>query len=147
MAENHRSSTLLNRYRTIASQLGMAENHRSSTLADQEAAIEAELGMAENHRSSTLIQVGTSSDGALGMAENHRSSTLHPCTEVPIPFAGDGRESPLKYTGWRSLPFAPLAGDGRESPLKYTSRPCESIAQSALGMAENHRSSTLGFQR
>ena len=34
--------------------------------------------------------------------------------------AGDGRESPLKYTDCAGCPGAAVAGDGRESPLKYT---------------------------
>ena len=60
--------------------------------------------------------------------------------------AGDGRESPLKYT--RSSPWlsALHAGDGRESPLKYTcNRHPSSVYQ--LGMAGNRRSSTLHGRR
>ena len=37
-----------------------------------------------------------------------------------MPLAGDGRESPLKYTrASQGFRFG-SAGDGRESPLKYT---------------------------
>ena len=78
--------------------------------------------------------------------------------------AGDGRESPLKYTCWQlhRLPhrlgvagsrrsstlllccvLAVLpAGDGRESPLKYTCLICVH-PQQRLGMAGSRRSSTL----
>ena len=80
---------------------------------------------------------------ALGMAENRRSSTLTSHVRRRRDRAGDGRESPLKYTdaarmivGINRLGMAEnrrsstlehrasirhdLAGDGRESPLKYT---------------------------
>ncbi len=56
--------------------------------------------------------------------------------------AGDGRESPLKYTIGDAATILMAAGDGRESPLKYTvSRNLPSLKM--LGMAGNHRSSTL----
>jgi hypothetical protein len=42
--------------------------------------------------------------------------------------AGDGRDSPLKYTGSiGSLPHPLRAGDGRDSPLKYTMETCVRI--------------------
>ena len=36
--------------------------------------------------------------------------------------AGDGRDSPLKYTVDHGVVSAVVAGDGRDSPLKYTLR-------------------------
>ncbi len=36
--------------------------------------------------------------------------------------AGDGRDSPLKYTGLTRHTRRLRAGDGRDSPLKYTLR-------------------------
>ena len=79
--------------------------------------------------------------------------------------ARDGRESPLKYTGWNLASRLHQARDGRESPLKYTQRLLQAVPLLArdgresplkytmatrsptcwrLGMAGNHRSSTLG---
>ena len=34
--------------------------------------------------------------------------------------AGDGRDSPLKYTLAKGKTMPEVAGDGRDSPLKYT---------------------------
>ena len=57
--------------------------------------------------------------------------------------AGDGRESPLKYTTAGGLSGVAAAGDGRESPLKYTVRRQNRCLVNLLGMVENRRSSTL----
>jgi hypothetical protein len=54
------------------------------------------------------------------MAGNRRSSTLHGAWIVSPKRARDGRESPLKYTGYKSGTIQDAARDGRESPLKYT---------------------------
>ena len=63
--------------------------------------------------------------------------------ESQVCAAGDGRESPLKYTSTRYLPDQPNAGDGRESPLKYTVLTLRTLVPQRLGMAGNRRSSTL----
>ena len=57
--------------------------------------------------------------------------------------AGDGRDSPLKYTIDRARYLQRMAGDGRDSPLKYT-RNDNLPDHPGLGMAGIHRSSTLG---
>ena len=121
--------------------------------------------MAGIHRSSTLTAALRPYAPALGMAGIHRSSTLTGLRGCRPSMAGDGRDSPLKYTdcvgktampvGWGWPGFTAqvhcdsvdehcdcCAGDGRDSPLKYTrSASCE-LAH-ALGMAGIHRSSTL----
>ncbi len=56
--------------------------------------------------------------------------------------AGDGRDSPLKYTKAPLEDEAYTAGDGRDSPLKYTG-PGMGYPSQSLGMAGIHRSSTL----
>ena len=57
--------------------------------------------------------------------------------------AGDGRDSPLKYTAALQALALSAAGDGRDSPLKYTAVDHGHDAQLSLGMAGIHRSSTL----
>src|SRR6266567_894052 len=75
--------------------------------------------MAENHRSSTLVTRLNRSGVCWGWpritAQVH-SFLRHTTSTI----AGDGRESPLKYTNGFLFPLPALAGDGRESPLKYT---------------------------
>ncbi len=56
--------------------------------------------------------------------------------------AGDGRDSPLKYTYPLGVVWCLVAGDGRDSPLKYTTA-ARSPEPQTLGMAGIHRSSTL----
>ncbi len=57
--------------------------------------------------------------------------------------AGDGRDSPLKYTARKVVDTLVVAGDGRDSPLKYTALSVQPVV-GPLGMAGIHRSSTLG---
>ncbi len=56
--------------------------------------------------------------------------------------AGDGRDSPLKYTNCSVTSVVVAAGDGRDSPLKYTTISRWPLRK-LLGMAGIHRSSTL----
>src|ERR1700686_3915191 len=109
----------------------MAGNHRSSTLTHAIEHLDASLGMAGNHRSSTLSLADINGEYMLGMAGNHRSSTLRPSPgrrrtgwgwpgitaqvhsahrDQPRPQAGDGRESPLKYTEKHTHPSLPSLG-------------------------------------
>ena len=83
---------------------------------------------------------GARSTLVLGMAGIHRSSTLYARSRPCAYSAGDGRDSPLKYTRTSSGMLRTTAGDGRDSPLKYT---CLAAYLSMLGMAGNRRSRTL----
>src|ERR1035438_5562173 len=102
--------------------------------------------MAGIHRSSTLeggddhgrAPAGDGRDSPLKYTSATRSSYLNR--------AGDGRDSPLKYTTFAPVVAAACAGDGRDSPLKYTLRVAWT-AFCALGMAGIHRSSTLAAQQ
>ena len=67
--------------------------------------------MAEIHRSSTLLDKPAIAGAGLGMAEIHRSSTLALRLVEPRRLAGDGRDSPLKYTS-RSVVHDCTAGWG-----------------------------------
>ena len=69
------------------------------TRCDATAAIR--LGMAGIHRSSTLLDRAGMRDCTLGMAGIHRSSTLAQRASRYADCAGDGRDSPLKYTQQR----------------------------------------------
>ena len=165
MAGIHRSSTLQSRNGSEDRELGMAGIHRSSTLRSRRDTDALRLGMAGIHRSSTLFTTFYANQTGLGMAGIHRSSTLNPSTDIVESKAGDGRDSPLKYTfdgvgysacsgwgwpgftaqvhllrsttpGWRLLG---MAGIHRSSTLirKGETEVCQ------LGMAGIHRSSTL----
>ena len=101
MAGNRRSSTLILLPDEAERLLGMAGNRRSSTLSLKAAYSAALLGMAGNRRSSTLPGSNGAGYHQLGMAGNRRSSTLQRLDDPSPAWAGDGRESPLKYT-WPS---------------------------------------------
>ena len=64
------------------------------------------------------------------------------CIQSRYGRAGDGRDSPLKYTYPLGVVWCLVAGDGRDSPLKYTTA-ARSPEPQTLGMAGIHRSSTL----
>ncbi len=112
-----------------------------STLCSQVFTGILSLGMAGSRRSSTLIVFSYPPRHRWGWpgvaAQVHwggRYSPLSVCWGWPgvaaqvhllthlvcSAVAGDGRESPLKYTSARNGWCIGPAGDGRESPLKYT---------------------------
>ena len=119
MAGIHRSSTLVARFGVLPSSLGMAGIHRSSTLLRSGWSRSMALGMAGIHRSSTLLEFDNLSRESWGWPGF--TAQVHFARYVAVDLcAGDGRDSPLKYTGVRMEPSTAQAGDGRDSPLKYT---------------------------
>src|SRR5208283_1719243 len=121
----------------------MAGNRRSSTLCTLCGPHLCRLGMAGNRRSSTLEYLALTFQIGLGMAGNRRSSTLNRWDLLDVASAGDGRESPLKYT-WYRKEGAVMAGwgwPGIAAQVHYMV--CSPYVVARLGMAGNRRSSTL----
>src|SRR5579872_2953084 len=71
--------------------------------------------------------------------------TIGDSLTVPVR-AGVGQESPLKYTPSANHEYRHYAGVGQESPLKYTVTRIV-LRCVGLGLAKNHRSSTLRGSR
>ena len=119
MAGNRRSSTLMHALRSSST----AGDGRESPLKYTASTVSAEHrrwgwpGIAAQvhcRPSSAHSGIGW---GWPGIAAQVHSTAL---PQRPSSYAGDGRESPLKYTASRRHRTFSCAGDGRESPLKYT---------------------------
>ncbi len=99
--------------------LGMAGIHRSSTLAIIAVLTSFTLGMAGIHRSSTLRSWAGTGCSSLGMAGIHRSSTLQwPICHHYFCWGWPGFTAQVHFNGQSVITIS--AGDGRDSPLKYT---------------------------
>ena len=70
------------------------------------------------------------------------TAQVHSLARLSFPcWAGDGQESPLKYTERNRLVIFVVAGDGQESPLKYT----RIISSSGSIMAGDGQESPLKY--
>ncbi len=102
--------------------------------------------MAGDGRESSLTYTAGYFDSVSAYAGDGRESSLTYTSDQADGcglLAGDGRESSLTYTGCLAVAAPVRAGDGRESSLTYTMYNLAPF-HFLLGMAENHRSRTLG---